>query len=318
MRKVPHVAVVGAGSVGATIVFAALLRGLAERVSLYDINAEKTEAEVLDLRQGLQFVPSASIDGGADIEVCRGADIIVITAGAKQKAGQSRLELAAVNARICRTMVPQLLEVAPDAVLLMVTNPVDVVTSVAIEAAGLPEGRVFGSGTVLDSSRLRLLLAQRCGVAVQNVHAYIVGEHGDSELALWSSATIGAVPIKEWVGFGGSALSATERYELLDDVRKAALKIIAGKGATNWAVGLATARILEAILRDENRVLPVTAPIGDFADLDRDVCLSIPRVVGKNGAGPALPTPVDDEEREQLAASAEAVESVLKSVTAAT
>lgn len=316
MRKVPHVAVVGAGSVGATIVFATLLRGLAERVSLYDINAEKTEAEVLDLRQGLQFVPSANVDGGADIEVCRGADIIVITAGAKQKPGQSRLELAAVNARICRTMVPELLEVAPDAVILMVTNPVDVVTSIAIEAAGLPEGRVFGSGTVLDTSRLRLLLAQRCGVAVQNVHAYIVGEHGDSELALWSSATIGSVPINEWVGFGGTVLSGAERHDLLDEVRTAALKIIAGKGATNWAVGLATTRILEAILRDEQRVLPVTAPIGDFAGINRDICLSIPRVVGKTGVGPPLPTPINDEEREQLVASADAVESVLKSVTA--
>jgi L-lactate dehydrogenase len=191
------VAVVGAGSVGATCAYACLIRGIGT-IALYDINADKTRAEVLDLNHGLQFVPQATVVGSDDIEVCRGADLVVITAGAKQKPGQTRLELAEANVALSRAMIPQLLEVAPDAILLLVTNPVDVITYAALKLSGLPPQRVFGSGTVLDSSRLRLLVADLCGVAVQNVHAYIAGEHGDSEIPLWSSASIGSVPLLAW------------------------------------------------------------------------------------------------------------------------
>ncbi len=306
-----HIAVVGAGGVGSAICFATLTRGLASRVSLYDIDGPRAEAEVADLAHGLQFVRSASVAGGADLEVCRGADVVVVTAGGKQRPGQSRLDLAAANAAMCRSLVPDLLGVAPDALLLLVTNPVDVVTAVAASVADLPPGRVFGSGTVLDTSRLRYLLSQRCGVAVQNVHAYVVGEHGDSELTLWSSAVIGGVPLPEWKGADGPPLSVDEREALSREVRDAAQQIIAGKGATTWAIALATSRILEAVLRDERRVLPVSAPMDDLlgAPLPAgapggSVALSLPRVVGRDGCGPVLPTPIDADERAALEASA--------------
>lgn len=320
-----HVAVVGAGGVGAAICFAVLTRGVASRISLFDIDGPRAESEVADLSHGLEFMPSATVRGGADIEVCRGADVVVITAGAKQQPGQSRMDLAASNAAMCRTLVPDLLTVAPQALLLMVTNPVDVVTSVAAQVAGLAPGRVFGTGTVLDTSRFRYLLGRRCDVAVQNVHAYIVGEHGDSELALWSSATIGGIPIAEWRGSTGTPLSGEERDGLVDEVRTAAHSIIAGKGATTWAIALATTRVLEAILRDERRVLPVSAPLtdlhGDSLSHALDglpggaVSLSLPRVVGRDGCGPVLPTPVDEAEREALAASAHQIAQALSAVS---
>lgn len=322
-----HVAVVGAGGVGAAICFAVLARGVASRVSLFDIDGPRAEAEAADLSHGLEFVPSATVTGGDDLEICCGADVVVVTAGAKQKPGQSRMDLAVANAAMCRSLVPDLLAVAPRALLLMVTNPVDVVTSVAAQVADLAPGRVFGTGTVLDTSRFRYLLGRRCGVAVQNVHAYIVGEHGDSELALWSSATIGGIPIAYWGGSTGTPLSAEEQDALVDEVRTAAHSIIAGKGATTWAIALATARVLEAILRDERRVLPVSAPLSDLRvdSMPRvldglsggAVSLSLPRVVGRDGCGPVLPTPVDEQEQKALAASARQIAEALRAVSPA-
>src|ERR687897_554874 len=253
------VAVVGAGSVGATCAYACLIRGIGRTIALYDINADKTRAEVLDLNHGLQFVPQATVVGSDDIEVCRGADLVVITAGAKQRPGQTRLELAEATVALSRAIVPRLLEVAPEAILLLVTNPVDVITYAALKISGLPPQRVFGSGTLLDSSRLRLLVADHCGVAVQNVHAYIAGEHGDSEIPLWSSASIGSVPLLAWEVPGHGKLSVRDRTEIFQNVKNAAYQIIQGKGATNYAIGLATARILEAVLHDESRILPVSS-----------------------------------------------------------
>src|SRR5690606_38287120 len=188
-RRTTKLAVVGAGSVGATLAYAALMRGAARTVALSAIDAPKVEAEALDIGHGIQFMPMADVVGSDDVSVCAGADVVVVTAGAKQKPGQSRLDLAGSTIGLMRTLLPQLVEVAPDAVYLMVTNPVDAVTYAALKISGLPAHQLFGSGTVLDSSRLRYLLAQHTGVAVQNIHAYIVGEHGDSEMPLWSSAT---------------------------------------------------------------------------------------------------------------------------------
>src|SRR4051794_5774097 len=182
--RTSKIAIVGAGSVGATIAYACLMRGVGQRIALYDVNRAKVEAEVLDLSHGLQFVPMAGVEGSDDVAVCADADVVVITAGAKQKPGQTRMDLLAANAGIFRSMVPQLQKVAPDALFLVVSNPVDVMTYATLKITSLAKERVIGSGTVLDSSRFRFLIAQRCGVAVQNVHAYIVGEHGDSEIPL--------------------------------------------------------------------------------------------------------------------------------------
>ena len=179
-----------------------------------------------------------------------------------------------------RDLVPALVGLAPDALLLVVTNPVDVVTQAALQFSGLPASRVFGSGTVLDSSRLRFLIAEHTHVAVQNVHAYIAGEHGDSEVPLWSSATIGGVPVQDWASEGADPLDEEARSEIHRRVVTAAYEIIAGKGATSLAIGLAVSRILEAVLNDEHRVLPVTSMLAGVHGLS-DVCLSMPSVVGR-------------------------------------
>ena len=307
------IAIVGAGSVGATIAYACIVRGVAERVVLFDVNRQKVDAEVLDLNHGLQFVPMATIEGSDDVGICADADVVVVTAGAKQKPGQSRRDLAAANTEICRKMLPQLVHVAPDAVLLLVTNPVDVITYVTLKITGWPRQRVLGSGTVLDSSRFRYLIARRCNVAVQNVHAYIAGEHGDSEIPLWSSARIANVPLHEWAVPAHGRLTVRDRAEIFANVRDAAQQIIAGKGATNYAIGLATAKILESILKDENRVLPVSSLLTDYKGIG-DVCLSVPSIVNGQGIETTLDCPMNDAEVAGLSNSAERIKEVIRAV----
>jgi len=307
------IAVVGAGSVGATIAYACLIRGIGRTIALYDVDAAKTRAEVLDLNHGLQFVPQATVVGSDDIEVCRDADLVAITAGAKQKPGQTRMELAEANVALCKALVPRLLEVAPDAILLLVTNPVDVITYAALRYSDLPPRRVFGSGTVLDSSRLRLLIADHCGVAVQSVHAYIAGEHGDSEIPLWSSAAIGSVPLLAWEVPGRPPLDAAAREDIHRRVVGAAGEIIRGKGATNYAVGLASARIIEAVLYDQRMVLPVSSLLDGQAGI-HDVCLSLPSVVDRLGVELVLPSPLSEGEVTGLRRSADMVKGVIRSL----
>ncbi len=318
-RRTTKVAVVGAGSVGSTLAYAMLMRGTARTVALHDIDEAKVEAEVLDIAHGIQFVPRADVIGSADVEVCAGADVVVVTAGAKQKPGQTRLDLAGATVGLMRTIMPRLVEVAPDAVFVMVTNPVDVVTYAAQKISGLPCRQLFGSGTVLDSSRLRYLLAQHTGVAVQNIHAYIAGEHGDSEIPLWSSATIGAVPLTRWPGTVGpdgavkGRLSEEDRRRIEHEVVHSAYRIIAGKGATNYAVGLAGTRIIEAVLADEGRVLPVSSRLEGYLGID-DVCLSVPTVIGREGVRTTLEVEMSNDELDGLRRSADAVRGVARSL----
>ncbi|MFE8601603.1 L-lactate dehydrogenase [Archangium violaceum] len=307
------IAIIGAGAVGATIAYATMIRGVAKQLALYDINRAKVDAEVLDLNHGLQFVPMATLVGSDDIGVCAGANVVVITAGAKQKQGQTRMELAGANVEMCRTLVPQLLKVAPDALLLVVTNPVDVLTYVVQKLSGLPARRVFGSGTVLDSSRFRFLIARHLNVAVQNVHALIAGEHGDSEIPLWSSATVGTVPLMKWSAPGHSPLTDDDRTRIFDNVRNAAYQIIRGKGATNYAIGLATAQILEAVLYDENRVLPVSSRLDGYQGIG-DVCMSVPSIVNRAGVETVLDVPLDDTEREGLRRSADTIRQAIRTL----
>ena len=257
-ERAAKVGIIGAGSVGATIAYAAMIRGVARQISLFDIAKAKVHAEVLDLNHGMLFVPPGTVEGSDDIEVLRGSDVVVMTAGAKQSPGQTRMDLATANAGICAKLLPEVMRVAPDALLLLITNPVDVMTQVALKLTGLPWERVIGSGTVLDSSRFRYLLARHCRVAVQNVHAYIAGEHGDSEIPLWSSASIGSIPLSQWAVKGHGRLTAADKDEIVHNVKDAAEQIIQGKGATNYAIGLAVTNILEALLHDEQRVLPLS------------------------------------------------------------
>ena len=307
------ITIIGAGSVGATIAYAIMLRGLADEIVLVDKQDEKARAEALDLRHGLLFAPATSVRAGK-ISDAAGSAIVIITAGAKQKPGQSRLDLAAANKRMLAELVPALVAAAPQAILLMVTNPVDVLTHIALEVSGLPERQVFGTGTVLDSSRFRYLIAEHLKIAVNNVHAYIVGEHGDSEVPLWSSATVGNVSLDALTIPGHPALVREDRARIFEDVRTAAHQIIAAKGATNWAIGLASARVVEAIVRDENAILPVSRLLEDYHGIG-DVCLSVLSVVSRAGVGPALPLTLSEEELRLLRRSADVLKEIRRSIS---
>jgi L-lactate dehydrogenase len=310
-RPAAKIAIVGAGHVGVTLAYACLIRGTGKTIALYGRRPEKIRAEVADLQHGLQFVPMATVTGSDDVEVCRDADVLVLTAGVPFRPGQRRLDLAADSVAIYRDLLPRLLEVAPDAALVVVTNPVDVITYAALQISGLPRHRVLGSGTVLDSSRLRSLIAGRCRVAVQNVHAYIAGEHGDSEIPLWTSATVGGVPLLRWSDPGRPPITAAERDELSRQVLQAGYEVLRGKGYTNYAIALATARIIEAVLYDEHQVLPVSSLLTGYAGIS-DVCLSVPSVIGWDGVLRVLPVPLSRAEREGLQHSACTVRAVLE------
>jgi L-lactate dehydrogenase len=301
-------AIVGAGSVGTSLAYAALIRGSAGHVALFDVNATKAEAEVLDLAHGTQFAAAAAtVTGGGDIEAVNGADVVIITAGAKQAPGQTRLDLAGTNVRILEQLMPELLAQAPDAVYVLVTNPCDVLTVAAQKISGLPRQRIFSSGTVLDTSRLRWLLARRAGVSLTSVHASIVGEHGDTEFPIWSGATIGPVPIRDWKSAGERVFTADYRSATALEVTQAAYKVLAGTGATNYAIGLSGARIAEALLRSENAVLPVSSVLEGQYGLS-GVALSLPSVVGRGGVREVLDTPMDDGELASLRHSAETLQ----------
>jgi L-lactate dehydrogenase len=309
-----RVAVIGAGSVGTAIAYACLIRGSARALALYDVNAGKVRSEVLDLNHGRQFVPHCTVEGSDDIAVIAGSRVVIVTAGAKQHPGQSRLDLAADNVVMVRELTPRILEHAPDAVIVVVTNPVDVITyAVAQVADGAPH-RVFGSGTVLDSGRFRFLIAERAQVDVGNVHAVIIGEHGDSEIPLWSGVSIGGVPADEFRSPDGTlAFEAATRRRISADVVNAAYEIIAGKGATNLAIGLSAARIVEAILGDQHRIMPVsTVQRGAFGI--SGVALSLQTIVAAEGAGTVLEVPVSADELNGLRGSATALRDVQRSL----
>jgi L-lactate dehydrogenase len=305
------IAIVGAGGVGATVAYACMIRGIGKQFALYDIDPKKVKSQALDLTHGLQFTPMATIDGSDDIAVCANADVIVITAGAKQRPGIRRMDLAENNTQILKQVMPGLMNVAPNAIILVVTNPVDVITYVALKLSGLPRQRVMGSGTVLDSSRFRFLIAKRLKVAVQNVHAYIAGEHGDSEVPLWSSATIANIPLRDWAVAHHGALPVSDHNQVYQEVRTAAYQIVAGKGATNYAIGLASAKILESILHDENRILPVSSLLEGYRGIN-DVCLSVPCIVNRGGVEPPLRVPMDGDEERGLQTSASTIRAAIR------
>ena len=303
--KPTKLAIIGAGAVGSTLAFAAAQRGVAREIVLEDIAKERVEAEVLDMQHGSSFYPAVSIAGSDDVEICRDADMVVITAGARQRPGQTRLELAGATINIMKSIIPNVVKVAPNAIYMLITNPVDVVTHVSMKLSGLPANQMFGSGTNLDSARLRFLIAQQTGVNVKNVHAYIAGEHGDSEVPLWASATIGGVPMCEWNALPGhEPLDEAKREEIHQEVKNAAYKIINGKGATNYAIAMSGVDIVEAVLRDTNRILPVSSLLEDFHGIS-DVCMSVPTLLNRNGVNSRLNTPVSDRELAALKRSAE-------------
>ncbi len=307
------ISVVGAGAVGTATAYALLIKEVASEIALYDIAAEKVEAEVLDLAHGTQFTGFSRIYGGSDIAVTADSDLIIVTAGAKQKPGQTRLDLAGTNVAILKDMLPELLRHSPNAIFMLVTNPCDVLAVVAQKITGLPSNRIFASGTVLDSARLRWVIAERFKVSNNSVHAYIVGEHGDSEFALWSQTRIGPVPITEWELLPGVTISQQELDQMAIDVKNAAYKVIAGKGATNYAIGLSATRIAQAILTDSNDVLSVSTVLDNYLGVS-GVALSVPTVVNRQGAIRAVEVPMTKTEHEKFLASAAAIQNSLQAL----
>lgn len=306
MKTHSKLAVIGAGAVGCSIAYAALIRESSREVALYDIDAARVEAEVLDLAHGARFTGSSRITGGSHLDVIADADVVVVTAGAKQRPGQSRSDLAEVNVRMLETLMPALVEQAPEAVYILVTNPSDVLTVAAQRFAGLPPNRIFSSGTVLDSSRLTWMLARKAGVSTSSVHALILGEHGDSQFPVWSQARIGPVPLRDWVPEGRGAFRRPELNALATEVRGAAQRVIAGKGATNYAIGLSGVRIVEAVLNDESAILPVSSILRDYRGVS-GIALSVPTVVNASGISRVLDMPMDDEELSRFHDSATVV-----------
>jgi L-lactate dehydrogenase len=303
-------AIIGAGAVGTSLAYASMIRHSATEIALYDVNTPKVEAEVLDLAHGMQFTGRSRIHGGSDLSVIDGANVVVVTAGAKQKPGESRLDLASSNVKILEQLIPSIVSHAPDSIIVLVTNPCDVLAVVAHKISGLPTSRVFASGTVLDSSRLKWLIAQTAGVSISSVHAMIVGEHGDSEFPLWSHTRIGPVPILDWQRDGAPLFTPRSLQTMAEDVVGAAYRVIAGKGATNFAIGLSGARIVEAILGDEHAVLPVSSVLDNYVG-QSGVALSVPSIVDARGVSSTVPVPFSADETERFARSADAVRAAI-------
>ncbi len=290
------IAVVGTGAVGATFAFALMQSGLAREIILIDRNEELAEGHAMDLNHGMPFAPPVAIRAGSYAD-CQGADIVVVTAGVAQRPGESRRELASRNASIMREIIPQIADHAPQAVLLVVSNPLDVMVYAALRLSGFPRQRVLGSGTVLDTSRLRFLLGKHCGVDTRNVHAYIIGEHGDSEVPVWSGAFIGGTRLLDYCPFCRQSCEPGARERIFQQVVDAAYEIIERKGATYYGVAPAMVRICGAILRDERSILTVSTLIEGQYGVE-DVCLSLPTLVNAAGAGQVLAPPLEEGEQE--------------------
>jgi len=312
METKRKVVVIGAGAVGSTFAYTLMQSGLAHDIVLVDADRARAEGEALDMNHGLFFAPPVEIRAGG-YEECADASVVVVTAGARQKPGQTRLDLVSENVRICRQIVEAVGRHTEDAVILMVTNPVDVLTYFALKYSGLPRERVLGSGTVLDSARFRYLLSRHYKVDPRNVHAYIVGEHGDSEVALWSMAHIGGLPLKLYCAMCDSQIAPPDHDGILKEVRGSAYHVIESKGATYYAVSLALARIVGAILRDESSVLTVSTMLDELYGV-RDISLSMPCVVDRSGVSRVLRADFTAQEVEGLRDSAKALRKVIDEV----
>jgi L-lactate dehydrogenase len=310
-RESRKVVIVGAGQVGATFAFTLMQSGLANTIVLIDVNAELVEGHVMDLNHGRSFVPPVTITTG-DYSTCRQADIVVVTAGAGQKPGETRLDLVQKNTQIFQDMIPKIVQYNPG-ILLIVTNPVDILTYVTLKLSGYPTNRVIGSGTVLDTSRFRSLLSQHCEVDARNVHAYVIGEHGDSEVAVWSQANIAGITFDRYCPTCQKQCSLEDKEAIFRKVKHAAYEIIQRKGATNFAVSLALLRVVESILRDEHSVLTVATLLDDYYGVS-DVCLSVPAILDRHGVSKILNIELNEQEVEQFQHSANVLKAVMTQV----
>lgn len=305
-------AIIGCGNVGATTAYSLVLDRTFSEIVLIDINSKKAAGEAADLNHGLPFIAPMSIYAG-DYSDLSDASIIIITAGANQRPGQSRTDLVRENVKIFSTIVENIIKYNTDAILLVVTNPVDILTYVTWKQSGFPADRVIGSGTVLDTARLKYLAGQYLEVDNRNIHSFIIGEHGDSELAVWSCATVSGIPLKEFCRSSCLNCGMEKLHEMYNDVKNSAYDIIEAKGATYYAIAEAVRRIVDAIVHDEDSVLPVSSLINDHYGLN-DVCLGVPSVVGRTGIKRILDLPLDEAEYKALHESASKMKEIIASL----
>ncbi len=309
MVNMQKVAVIGCGFVGATSAFSLIQTGLFSEMVLIDANMQKAEGEAMDLSHGSAYLTPMNIYAGTYDDIVD-AGLIVITAGANQKPDETRLDLVKKNVQIFKSIIPEIKERNCEGILLIVSNPVDILTEVALKLSGFPAHRVIGSGTVLDTARLKYVLGKHLQVDPRDIHAYIIGEHGDSELVVWSGAQVAGIHINHFCELRGHFNHEESMERLAQEVRDSAYEIIKRKGATYYGVAVAVKRIATAIVKDEHAVLPISSLMqGEFGL--NDICLSIPTVIGQNGVEKVVDIYLNNDENEKLQTSAKALKDVL-------
>jgi L-lactate dehydrogenase len=311
------IGIIGSGVVGATAAYALMMQGIGREIVLVDLNKARAQAEADDILHAAPFAHPLQVWAG-DYSDLEGCTVVILTAGVAQKPGETRLQLLERNAAVFRSVVPSVLTYASEAVLVVATNPVDVMTHLAARYAaefGVPSSRVVGSGTTLDTARFRALLGRQVGVDPQHVHAYVIGEHGDSEVLAWSEVGIGGIPLDEFCVDQGQEITAEVRRSIDDQVRMAAYRIIEGKGATYYGIGSALARIVNVILRDQRSLLTVCTPAVNVAGVP-DVTVALPNLVGGRGVIGTCLFKLSDEENAGLRASAQIVRDAIASLDA--
>lgn len=310
--NVRKAAIVGCGFVGSASAFALMQSGLFSEIVLIDADRNKAEGEALDISHGLPFAKPMQIYAGGYEDIAD-AYVIIVTAGAGQKPGETRLDLVKKNVGIFRSIIPQIAEYNKDGILLIVANPVDVLTYAAAKLSGFPENRVFGSGTVLDTARLKYLLGEHLDVDNRSVHAFIIGEHGDSEIAAWSSANVSGIPLNDFCEMRDHFDHKESMEKIAENVKNSAYEIIEKKKATYYGIAMSVKRICEAIVRDEKSILPVSSLQKGSYGIE-GVALSLPAIVGKNGVEGVVPIRLSDDEKTALKRSADTLKSVINDV----
>lgn len=311
----PKISIIGCGNVGMRYAYALMIKGIARKIVLVDLNKKRLGGDVLDLSHSTPFTSPVEIIAG-DYADIKDSNLVVITAGKKQKPGQTRLDVAKDNVDLFETMIPEIQKYAPSAINLIVSNPVDILSYATWKFSKKKATKVIGSGTVLDSSRFKYLLGKHCKVDPRNVHAYILGEHGDTEVPIWSKAMIGGGSLIDYCPACNNYKTCNREDELNKiflEVRDSAYKIIERKGETSYGIGLSLVRITQAILNNENSVLPVSCYIDDYIGFS-DVYLSLPAVINNEGVRDILKLDLDQEEQEKLRLSAQTLKNVLKEV----
>ncbi|WP_413092286.1 L-lactate dehydrogenase [Terribacillus sp. 179-K 1B1 HS] len=311
MERINKVALIGAGFVGSSYAFALLNQNIVDELVIIDLNENKAMGDAMDLNHGQAFAPRPTKISYGTYADCQDADIVCITAGANQKPGETRLDLVSKNVKIFKGIVDEVMASGFDGIFLIATNPVDVLTHAVWKFSGLPKERVIGSGTTLDSSRLRYTLGEYFGVAPHDVQAHMIGEHGDTELPVWSQATIGGIPL-------ATMMQTDSKYKIEDldeiyvNVRDAAYQVIEKKGATYYGIAMSLVRVTQAILGDEKAILPVTAYLdGEYGE--KDVYIGVPTIIGRKGAQQVLELPLNEKEKEQFKHSADVLRNTVES-----